>query len=405
MEATASIGCQSRELSLLRLRRCSDGHTAYEWVMAMGEAESASAAAPACSSACSVEKDDDAPRTRTYLDESEAVFDRLTGAEHLVTHIDDGGGAAAWDESQRGQRELRFRLVSHRQRWAHKLWPAAQVLARHLDANPWLARSRPVLEIGAGAALPSVVAGLLGASAVVVSDWPDAKMLENMRHNLAANLPSEAVRQRTRVVGYDWNRSPAPLLDTLSELLPPALPAPPLKEAPTDARGAAAAAAASPSSRFELILLSDLLYECEHESILRAVSACLGTAGRAERRAEEEEEEVVLGEEESRRAGEQCTRRSSPCALLTFQCHDRCQLARQLAFFELAPRYGLQPRRLALVDVGKAFDDSSEDDLDADGEEEEEGPTDGVDVTHQVQLWQLVPVPARPGAPRPRASA
>ena len=118
MEATASIGCQSRELSLLRLRRCSDGHTAYEWVMAMGEAESASAAAPACSSACSVEKDDDAPRTRTYLDESEAVFDRLTGAEHLVTHIDDGGGAAAWDESQRGQRELRFRLAHHPQRTA-----------------------------------------------------------------------------------------------------------------------------------------------------------------------------------------------------------------------------------------------------------------------------------------------
>ena len=259
--------------------------------------------------------------------------------------------AAGWDAAALGPRVLHFSLLSHRRRWAQRLWPAGQILARALDESPSLVTGRSVLEIGAGAALPSVVAGLLGAAALVVSDYPDARMLDNMRANVRANL-SAAQRTRTVVVGYDWKTSPHALLDELAALQ---------RVAPV------AAAAAAPPRRFDLILLADLLYECEHEPILAAVAACLAPAASA-------------------------ADAPAPRALLTFQVHDRCQLARQMAFFDLAPDFGLAARRLRMVTVGRQFDEDAEEGAEEDDEEQgAASPVDEEDdVTAQVQLWELV---------------
>ena len=101
------------------------------------------------------------------------------------------------------------------------------------------------------------------------------------------------------------------------------------------------------------MLLSDLLYECEHEPILTAIAACL---------------------EESKSAR----------ALLTFQVHDRCQLPKQMAFFELAPSFGLATRKLETVTVGRQFEEEDEE------EEEEDEQVEEDDVTAQVQLWEVV---------------
>ena len=308
-----------------------------------GAADEAATAAAAAEAAEAAEDDDEeeAPRTATYdVGDGHATFDR--GAE--------GAACGEWDAEASGRRVLHLTLMSHRRRWAQRLWPAGQVLARRLDAAPSLVGGRAVLEIGAGAALPSVVAGALGASALVVTDYPDDLMLANMRSNLDANLTS-AQRSRTRVVGYDWNAPPSALLDTLATV-----------RATTPPTGDAAGTG---DGRFDLILLADLLYECEHEPILHAVAACLARR-----------ENGGGGSDDDPRA-------PYPRALLTFQVHDRCQLGRQTAFFDLAPGFGLAVRKLDSVTVGRQFDDD-------DGEDdEEEGCDEAEDVTAQVQLFEL----------------
>jgi predicted nicotinamide N-methyase len=42
-----------------------------------------------------------------------------------------------------------------------------------------------VLELGAGAGLPSIVCALSGAKQVVVTDYPDAELVENLQYNIA----------------------------------------------------------------------------------------------------------------------------------------------------------------------------------------------------------------------------
>jgi nicotinamide N-methyltransferase len=43
--------------------------------------------------------------------------------------------------------------------------------------------------IGAGAAVPSMIAALRGASYVLITDYPDKELVENIKYNLSENLP------------------------------------------------------------------------------------------------------------------------------------------------------------------------------------------------------------------------
>ncbi len=56
-----------------------------------------------------------------------------------------------------------------------------------------------MLELGAGAALPSLIAVKAGAKKVVITDYPDDDLLENIQHNTQANL-NEEERQRVSVM-------------------------------------------------------------------------------------------------------------------------------------------------------------------------------------------------------------
>jgi predicted nicotinamide N-methyase len=44
-----------------------------------------------------------------------------------------------------------------------------------------------VLELGAGSGLPSLVAALNGATKIVVTDYPDADLIENLAYNIRSN--------------------------------------------------------------------------------------------------------------------------------------------------------------------------------------------------------------------------
>ncbi len=61
---------------------------------------------------------------------------------------------------------LQIRLIGHHSLWAHCLWNASVVLSRFIDQGQVAVRGRSVLELGAGAAVPSIVAALNGATHV-----------------------------------------------------------------------------------------------------------------------------------------------------------------------------------------------------------------------------------------------
>ena len=60
-----------------------------------------------------------------------------------------------------------------------------------------------VLELGAGAALPSLVAAKSGARKVVVTDYPSPGIIEAIRKNVEHNLDVDE-RARVEVLGLDW---------------------------------------------------------------------------------------------------------------------------------------------------------------------------------------------------------
>lgn len=60
----------------------------------------------------------------------------------------------------------------------HLLWNAGQTIAHFLEENrAEYITGKYVLEFGAGAGLPSIIAALNGAAQVVVTDYPDQGML------------------------------------------------------------------------------------------------------------------------------------------------------------------------------------------------------------------------------------
>lgn len=67
----------------------------------------------------------------------------------------------------------------------HLLWNAGRTISDYLEENaPTLLRDRNVLELGAGAGLPGIVSAINGASKVVVTDYPDPDLIDNIAHNV-----------------------------------------------------------------------------------------------------------------------------------------------------------------------------------------------------------------------------
>lgn len=75
-------------------------------------------------------------------------------------------------------------LIGHSPLWGHYLWNAGRVISSYLESHPELVRGKKVLELGAGAGLPSLVCAHLEAKCVVVTDYPDAALIENLKRNI-----------------------------------------------------------------------------------------------------------------------------------------------------------------------------------------------------------------------------
>ncbi|KAL6067751.1 Protein N-terminal and lysine N-methyltransferase efm7 [Balamuthia mandrillaris] len=151
--------------------------------------------------------------------------------------------------------EVKLRLVGSHPLWGHLIWNAAKIISTHFEEHVPL-ENKFVLELGAGAALPSLVALKLGAQ-VVVTDYPDEDLMENIEFNVKANT-SEEERKRIKITGHLWGSSVLPLLS---------------------ADTGSSEAAAEPR-KFDVVILSDLIFNhSQHQQLLQTCNEALREEG------------------------------------------------------------------------------------------------------------------------------
>ncbi|KAK1071765.1 Protein N-terminal and lysine N-methyltransferase efm7 [Friedmanniomyces endolithicus] len=143
---------------------------------------------------------------------------------------------------------LKLRLVGHSPLWGHLLWNAGRTVSDYLETNSaTFIKHKSVLELGAGAGLPSLVSVLKEASCVVVTDYPERALIENLRVNIEQNCQGH---HNIHAEGSLWGADITPLtrylLDTKS------------------------------SAGFDVLILADLLFNhSEHAKLLSTVQQTL----------------------------------------------------------------------------------------------------------------------------------
>ncbi|KAI9145591.1 putative methyltransferase-domain-containing protein [Paraphysoderma sedebokerense] len=151
-------------------------------------------------------------------------------------------------------RELNVKLVGSHSLWAHCLWNAGVLCAHYLDSNKSLVRNKRVLELGAAAALPSFFSAVNGAEKVVITDYPDSELIENMEYNARHNFAETEYFDRINIQGFLWGNDPSPLLNALPDN----------------------------SRKFDLVILADLIFNhSQHHNMLKTVKECLSADGSA----------------------------------------------------------------------------------------------------------------------------
>ncbi|KAI8985060.1 putative methyltransferase-domain-containing protein [Pilobolus umbonatus] len=110
---------------------------------------------------------------------------------------------------------LNIRLVGSHPLWAHHLWNASKVFATLFDDTPRLVKDKYILELGAGGALPSLIATLNGARTVVITDYPDKELIDNIQYNVDHTMDDQH-KKNIIVDGYIWGTA----TDKLKQYLP-----------------------------------------------------------------------------------------------------------------------------------------------------------------------------------------
>eukprot|EP01036_Dinobryon_divergens_P024204 gene24204-32633_t len=125
------------------------------------------------------------------------------------------------------------------------VWPGAKTIADFFNLNSKFCKNKVVLELGAGAALPSLVASALGARLTVVTDFPELSVLDHISTLVERNNLSNC-----NVLAHKWGEDMDTLLHVSEETL----------------------------NGYDLIILAELLWKdtySEHFRLLTSVAHCL----------------------------------------------------------------------------------------------------------------------------------
>eukprot|EP01133_Synstelium_polycarpum_P002472 gene2472-2812_t len=147
--------------------------------------------------------------------------------------------------------EFSVRLPQRHTLWAHLAWNAGIALSDFLDTKVDFT-NKTVLELGSGAGLPSFVAALNNASTVLMTDFPEKFLIENLTYNRNNAIPKRISDNRLLVQEHLWGKNP----EELNNLLP------------------------NSSKKFDIIILSDLIFNhIVHDKMLQTCNACLADDG------------------------------------------------------------------------------------------------------------------------------
>ncbi|PTB68976.1 hypothetical protein BBK36DRAFT_1192626 [Trichoderma citrinoviride] len=155
-------------------------------------------------------------------------------------------------------KEIVLHLVGHSPTEAHHLWNGAKIISDYFEEDPARVRGKSVLELGAASGLPSLVAGILGAKKVVMTDFPDPDLVMNMQKNIdecdETTEPKGHIAKTIDATGFVWGGDPAPLLARLS----------------SGENGSSATA--TTEERFDVLILADLLFRhSEHGALVKTI--------------------------------------------------------------------------------------------------------------------------------------
>jgi nicotinamide N-methyltransferase len=150
-------------------------------------------------------------------------------------------------------KEVKVRLVGKSPLWGHLLWNAGIVTTEFIDQNKEkYIKDKTVLELGAAAALPSLVAAL-SADNVVITDYPDPDLMDNINYNVEMLKNSTPKPLSVTTEGYIWGNDVSNLLNAKGQN----------------------------GRKFDFIILADLIFNhSEHSKLIKTCDECLTPNGK-----------------------------------------------------------------------------------------------------------------------------
>eukprot|EP00946_MAST-07B_sp_MAST-7B-sp1_P000761 g761.t1 len=213
---------------------------------------------------------------------------------------------------------------------AHFVWESSIKMADLIAEGVIDCRDKCVLEVGAGAGLPSIVSAYTGAKLVVATDYPEVTVIDALRDNVLGNTAGKVIPCAAdssgatklcdmRILGHGWGTDASELLSFLPPITADGAP-PEVADAGADRRPG-----------FDVVLAADCLWlHDQHVNLLETLVRVL-------------------------RPGAGDAR-----AVFTYQHHNE----HAPAFFELAEsKYGLKAEHIGQYGwAGRELDEFDEDD-------------------------------------------
>lgn len=162
---------------------------------------------------------------------------------------------------------LHYRLIGNHSLWGHVTCKissdihqsmdhislegnAGLWMARYIDENPEIVYQKTVLELGAGAALPSLISAFNEAKYVLATDYPDSDLIsilnENIGHNRAKCTSFKACIESA---GFMWGSNIDQLISKCKQ-------------------------------GFDVIIMCDIVFNhSQHRNILKSCVECLAPGG------------------------------------------------------------------------------------------------------------------------------